>query len=99
MSGRTEQVDYLIGDDQHLSADEPPARSASRRARRSLVRDPMFWIGAVLVTVVVASAVFAPLIAPHDPDHQFRSDIPVGELSAPPSPMFPSAPISSGATT
>jgi peptide/nickel transport system permease protein len=88
MAGRTEHADYLIGDDP-LGSDEPPSRTASHRARRSLVRDPVFWIGALLVVLVVGSAVLAPLIAPHDPEQQFRREIPMGELSAPPSAMFP----------
>ena len=65
-----------------------PATGAGR-VRRALARDPTFWLGAVLVTLVVGSAVFAPFIAPHDPAQQFRREIPLGELSAPPSAMFP----------
>ena len=44
----------------------------SRRAWRHLRRDPSFWIGGVLVAVVVVAAVFAPFIAPHDPNFAYR---------------------------
>ncbi|MGJ4998385.1 ABC transporter permease [Bradyrhizobium sp. HKCCYLS3077] len=33
-------------------------------------RNPLFWLGALLLTFIVAVAVFAPLIAPHDPLEQ-----------------------------
>ena len=88
MSGRVEHADFLIGDEPP-GAEEALAPTSASRTRRSLVRDPAFWVGATLVTLVVASAVFAPWLAPHDPTHQFRREIPLGELSAPPGAMFP----------
>ncbi|MGJ4892621.1 ABC transporter permease [Bradyrhizobium sp. HKCCYLR20261] len=33
-------------------------------------RNPLFWLGALLLAFIVAVAVFAPLIAPHDPLEQ-----------------------------
>ncbi len=39
-----------------------------------LRRDPMFWIGLVIVVVVVAIAILAPVVAPFDPNFQFRRD-------------------------
>jgi peptide/nickel transport system permease protein len=46
-------------------------RPASR-AWRTLRSDPTFWIGAAAVALVCATAVFAPLVAPHDPNLAFR---------------------------
>ena len=58
-----------------------PAAPASRviegqahRAWRHLRRNPTFWIGAISVALIVGVAVFAPLIAPYDPNHQFRGE-------------------------
>lgn len=36
--------------------------------------NPGFWVGAVVVLAIVALAILAPLLAPHDPKHQFRQD-------------------------
>jgi peptide/nickel transport system permease protein len=69
-------------DDDHEIADRS-------RARAILVRDPAFWVGAILVLLVAGSAALAPLIAPHPPDEQFRDLIPDGRLSAPPNETFP----------
>jgi peptide/nickel transport system permease protein len=57
--------------------DEPPIASTGEGSGRSgiwlaLRSDPSFWIGGSIVLALVALAVFAPLIAPHDPDLQFR---------------------------
>jgi peptide/nickel transport system permease protein len=79
---------YLIGSDPPGSEEEL-VHATSSRSRRSLVRDPMFWIGAALIASVVASAVFAPWLAPHDPEQQFRREIPLDRLVAPPSERFP----------
>lgn len=46
----------------------------SARAWRSLRRNPTFWIGAASVAAIVLMAVFAPWIAPFDPNHQFRGE-------------------------
>lgn len=60
------------------------------RVWRALRGNPSFWIGSVMVALIVAAAVFAPVLAPHDPDEQFRREgldahgDPVG-----PSPGFP----------
>jgi peptide/nickel transport system permease protein len=48
-------------------------RSGSR-VWRVLRRNPAFWIGSVGVVIIVAAAVFAPLITSHDPDFQFRKE-------------------------
>jgi peptide/nickel transport system permease protein len=39
-----------------------------------LRRDPMFWVGFAIVVLVVGMAVFAPVLAPFDPNHQFRRE-------------------------
>jgi len=44
-----------------------PARRESPRAWGYLRANPTFWIGAIGVTLIVGAALFAPLIAPHDP--------------------------------
>jgi len=44
------------------------------RVWRTLRRDPAFWFGAVIVALGVGAALFAPLIAPHDPNQAFRAD-------------------------
>lgn len=46
----------------------------AHRAWRHLRHNPTFWIGAISVTLIVGVAVFAPLIAPFDPNHQFRGE-------------------------
>ncbi len=46
----------------------------SPRAWRYLRANPSFWIGAVLVTLIIAAAVLAPLLAPFDPNFQFRRE-------------------------
>lgn len=88
MSQAPRPVEYLIGSDPPES-EEGLVTTSPSRTRRWLVRDPMFWLGTMLVTLVVASAIFAPVLAPHDPEQQFRREIPLGQLSAPPSEMFP----------
>jgi peptide/nickel transport system permease protein len=44
------------------------------RAWRYLRSNPSFWIGFIGVTVIISAAIFAPLIAPHDPNLQFRGE-------------------------
>ena len=44
------------------------------RAWLALRANPAFWIGALGVVVLIMLAVLAPIIAPHDPDLQFRPD-------------------------
>jgi peptide/nickel transport system permease protein len=43
----------------------------SGRTWEHLRNSPTFWIGALLVTGVTLAAIFAPLLAPHDPTLQF----------------------------
>jgi peptide/nickel transport system permease protein len=45
-----------------------------KEAFRRLRRDPMAIIGALLVLVFVLVAIFAPLLAPHDPNEQLLID-------------------------
>jgi len=44
------------------------------RAWRQLRRNPTFWIGAIGVLAIVGIAIFAPWLAPFDPNHQFRGE-------------------------
>jgi peptide/nickel transport system permease protein len=50
-----------------------PTRDSSR-AWGYLRANPTFWIGAIGVTLIVGAALFAPLIAPHDPNYQYRGE-------------------------
>ena len=50
-----------------------PTRESSR-AWGYLRANPTFWIGAIGVTLIVGAALFAPLIAPHDPNYQYRGE-------------------------
>ncbi|MFL5681438.1 MAG: ABC transporter permease [Chloroflexota bacterium] len=65
------------------------ARSGSR-VWIALRANPSFWVGSGLVILILILAAFAPVLAPHDPDQQFRRagldahGDPVG-----PSPGFP----------
>ena len=49
-------------------------RRESSRAWGYLRTNPSFWIGAIGVTLIIAAAVFAPFLAPHDPNFQFRGE-------------------------
>src|SRR5439155_7217341 len=44
------------------------------RAWRHLRGNPTFWLGAIGVVVIVGAAVFAPVLAPYDPNFQFRGE-------------------------
>ncbi len=65
-------------------------RTGSSRTWAVLRTDPSFWIGLGMVILIVLAAVFAPILAPHDPDQQYRREglnahgDPIG-----PSPGFP----------
>lgn len=61
-----------------------PRRS---RARRSLVHNPAFWLGTVTVVLLILLAIFAPLVARHDPDFADT----VNGLSATGDPLGPTA--------
>lgn len=62
-------------------------RRESSRAWGYLKTNPTFWIGAIGVTLIIGAAVFAPFLAPHDPNFQFRGEglTPAGD------PLGPSA--------
>ena len=46
----------------------------SPRAWRYLRSNPSFWIGAVMVALIVGAALVAPILAPYDPNFQFRGE-------------------------
>ncbi|MEX2649147.1 MAG: ABC transporter permease [Alphaproteobacteria bacterium] len=56
---------------------------------KGLVRDPVAIAGAVTVLAVVAAAVLAPLLAPHDPAEQFFDGLTIEGAPLPPSERFP----------
>lgn len=49
-------------------------RTGRYRTWTILRRDPWFWLGAGIVATLAAAAILAPVIAPHDPIHQYRVD-------------------------
>ena len=61
-----------------------PARRLPRRFFGRFWRNPVAMTGLVIVAVIAVIAVFAPVIAPHDPDEQFR-----GRLLESPGQEFP----------
>jgi peptide/nickel transport system permease protein len=48
-----------------------PVESSRSRVWRELRRSPTFWIGGLLILGVALAALFAPILAPHDPTAQF----------------------------
>jgi peptide/nickel transport system permease protein len=55
-------------------AEVRPRRSATHRALRMLRRNRIGVVGAVILLLVVVAAVFAPILAPYDPDQQSLTD-------------------------
>lgn len=55
--------------------EEPEQALPRRTVWTSLRRSPTFWVGAVLVGGVALAAIFAPLLAPHDPTTQFDNGL------------------------
>jgi peptide/nickel transport system permease protein len=49
-------------------------RRESPRAWGYLRVNPSFWIGAIGVALIIGAAIFAPVLAPHDPNFQFRGE-------------------------
>jgi peptide/nickel transport system permease protein len=70
--------------------DHEVAEYRGGRVWRALRANPSFWIGSGMVILILAAAILAPALAPHDPDQQFRREglnahgDPIG-----PSPDFP----------
>jgi peptide/nickel transport system permease protein len=50
------------------------AEHESSRAWQYLRANPSFWIGAIGVALLIGAAILAPLIAPYDPNFQFRGE-------------------------
>ncbi len=59
-----------------------------RRWWRRLLADRTGMLGFVLVVIVVVAAVFAPVVAPHDPNRQFDNGLSLYGMPRPPSPQF-----------
>jgi len=72
------------------TVDEDVAAPGHSRVWWALRHDPSFWIGLTGVVLIIGAAVLAPLIAPHDPDQQFRRQglTPKGDPLGP-SALFP----------
>ena len=56
------------------STDDDVAAPGHSRVWRALRRDPSFWIGMTAAVLIIAAAVLAPVLAPHDPNLQFRPE-------------------------
>lgn len=68
---------------------EVAVMAARSRVWIALRRDPAFWLGSAGVLAIVVLAVFAPIIAPHNPDQIFRDGLsPKGDPLGPSS-KFP----------
>jgi peptide/nickel transport system permease protein len=55
----------------------PATLSVGRESPRAwgyLRTNPTFWVGAIGVALLIGAAVFAPVLAPHDPNFQFRGE-------------------------
>ncbi|GGR06327.1 ABC transporter permease [Deinococcus ruber] len=64
-----------------------PALARPKRRNRSLVRfqrNPAALLGAAVCLIIVAAALLAPLIAPHDPDFQFPEGLTLEGAPLPP---------------
>ena len=57
-------------------------------ARRRLTRDPLSLIGMVTILCVIAAAIAAPVVAPHDPFEQFFHGLTMEGSPLPPSGQF-----------
>jgi peptide/nickel transport system permease protein len=60
------------------SADGSPAEGRARRRSRALLAHPGAVFAIIVIAVQVIAAIFAPLIAPHDPDHAYVSYVLTG---------------------
>ncbi len=80
-----------LGDEVEAGMDDDPGPQPGQwtRAWRILRRDPLFWVGFCLATLIVGASLLAPLLAPHPPDQEFRDLLPPDGTALPPSAMFP----------
>jgi peptide/nickel transport system permease protein len=62
---------------------------AGSRSLAVLRRDPAAWIGGGLAVAIIAVSILAPVIAPHDPTHQYRDLMPDDGSLLGPSELFP----------
>jgi peptide/nickel transport system permease protein len=63
-----------------------PVRATS--AVRRLLRRPQAVFGIVVIAIIVICAVFAPVVAPHDPGEQFFEGLTLEGAPLPPNPQF-----------
>lgn len=75
--------------DRDVEDDAAVTLSPRSRAWLVLRRDASFWVGLALAALIVSASLAAPLIAPHDPVHQYRELMPLDGSALPPSEMFP----------
>lgn len=52
----------------------PVARSQALEFLRSMLRNRLAALGAVIILILLFAALFAPWVAPHDPEEQFSAD-------------------------
>lgn len=78
-----------------LSSEEPEETGAIRsHSQWALVwyrfsRDKTALIGVAIVFILVVAAIFAPMLAPHDPTQIFDNGLTLDGTPAPPGPTFP----------
>ncbi len=92
MTKKKEQIDTLASSASTAVVDPGGAGgSILADAWRRLRVSPVFWIGAVIITLFVLLAIFADLVAPHDPGELLlRSQTRLSRNQlAPPQPGFP----------
>jgi len=71
-----------------VDEDDSLAGRGGSRAWRTLRRDPAAWVGGGLASAIVALTILAPVIAPHDPLHQYRELMPLDGSLLPPGGQF-----------
>jgi peptide/nickel transport system permease protein len=54
--------------------DHSVSRDSRSRLSHVLLANPAFWLGAIGVAVIIAAAIFAPLLTSHDPNFAFRKE-------------------------
>jgi peptide/nickel transport system permease protein/oligopeptide transport system permease protein len=69
-------------------ADSEPPIPSTDPVWRALMRHPLGLCGGLIVAAAVAAALFAPILAPHDPDQQFATGLTSAGMPAPPGGAF-----------
>jgi len=68
--------------------DRPMPKTGLKKLRKMFKSYPSLFIGGFIVTVLLAIAIFAPFLAPHDPLHQYNSGLDAMGMPIGPSHQF-----------